>query len=251
MTVKQRFQFLNTLRFGLKDKVMFSIRQGYQVLKAVIILDPVKMMNKPTLRQKLPIGFFPNKNVLTDISVPIGSWVFRSGNKNISTALYSAPLPIVVFLPKFDKVAHFAVCPSALSFATWTSLSSEGYCRCATVKAQMVRMLSGFMGTVRTPLGASLYRFTAIWTRVLIPFVKFNLSLVSHNHIISQLPIYCNVVEWVQEIIYAADKLSIPVFLKDNLRPLLAPSAMAWHKDEPYTGLVSLRQEWPLPIERR
>jgi len=29
-------------------------------------------------------------------------------------------------------------------------------------------------------------------------------------------------IEWVQEIVEAADKVGIPVFLKDNLKPLLA-----------------------------
>ena len=54
-------------------------------------------------------------------------------------------------------------------------------------------------------------------------------------------------ISWVEEIVEAADKAGIPVFLKDNLEPLLPHS---WFVDRPsedwaYTKLGSLRQEIP------
>ncbi len=54
-------------------------------------------------------------------------------------------------------------------------------------------------------------------------------------------------IEWVQEIVEACDKAGIPVFLKDNLKPLLGQLTIsdkwAWAKDLGYGGLQ--RQELP------
>ncbi len=60
-------------------------------------------------------------------------------------------------------------------------------------------------------------------------------------------------ISWVKEIVEAADKASIPVFLKENLRPLLVPGEN--HKPGDQHGLMidcfwaddkcHLRQEWP------
>jgi hypothetical protein len=47
-------------------------------------------------------------------------------------------------------------------------------------------------------------------------------------------------IEWVQEIVEAADKAGIPVFLKDNLRPLGELIAQFCSKDK-----WELRQEMP------
>ena len=54
-------------------------------------------------------------------------------------------------------------------------------------------------------------------------------------------------IEWVREIVEAADKAGIPVFLKNNLKPLLGQLTIddkwAWAKDLGYGGLQ--RQEVP------
>jgi len=57
-------------------------------------------------------------------------------------------------------------------------------------------------------------------------------------------------IEWIKEIVEAADKAGIPVFLKDNLRPLfipedcIKPNALLidclWASDK-----AKLRQEFP------
>lgn len=51
-------------------------------------------------------------------------------------------------------------------------------------------------------------------------------------------------IEAVQKIVQACDKAGIPVFLKNNLRPLLVPSALMndifWASDK-----ATLRQEMP------
>jgi len=55
-------------------------------------------------------------------------------------------------------------------------------------------------------------------------------------------------IEWVEEIVRACDKAGIPVFLKDNLKPLFAETVTiddkwVWAKDRGYGGLY--RQEMP------
>lgn len=59
-------------------------------------------------------------------------------------------------------------------------------------------------------------------------------------------------IEWVREIVEAADKAGIPVYLKDNLEPLLDPNSMRWAFKYSYSGDPSenfvdceLRQEFP------
>ena len=57
-------------------------------------------------------------------------------------------------------------------------------------------------------------------------------------------------IEWVTEIVEAADKAEIPVFLKDNLKPLL-PMSKLFYKDGYYTDIdhpyldLTYRQEMP------
>ena len=53
-------------------------------------------------------------------------------------------------------------------------------------------------------------------------------------------------IEWVQEIVEAADKSGIPVFLKDNLNDIVPPNT----DQEPFlrygpAGELRLRQEFP------
>ncbi len=62
-------------------------------------------------------------------------------------------------------------------------------------------------------------------------------------------------IEWIQEIVEAADKAKIDVFLKDNLKPLLCEGAwndkrlvLDWtHGESEFEGVIDckLRQEFP------
>ena len=62
-------------------------------------------------------------------------------------------------------------------------------------------------------------------------------------------------IEWVREIVEAADKAGIPVFLKDNLKPLLRGRPEFWDEipqgDHPnYESIAILRREMPsIPSE--
>ena len=55
-------------------------------------------------------------------------------------------------------------------------------------------------------------------------------------------------IKWVREIVKAADQAGIPVFLKDNLRPILPEEkpfyTFPWGND-PEAGITELRQEMP------
>ena len=70
MIIKQSFQFLNTLGFCLKHKMMFLARQSYKIYRAVVGWNSVKVMNMPTFRQELSVRCFPNKTMLKE---PVGS----------------------------------------------------------------------------------------------------------------------------------------------------------------------------------
>ena len=55
-------------------------------------------------------------------------------------------------------------------------------------------------------------------------------------------------IEWVDEIVRAADKVGVPVFLKNNLDPLLGqnPAYKKWlRQDSEGHDLYGLRQEMP------
>jgi len=57
-------------------------------------------------------------------------------------------------------------------------------------------------------------------------------------------------VEWIREIVQAADRAGIPVFLKDNLAPVLRGHSEFWEDipqgDHPnYESISELRQEFP------
>jgi len=57
-------------------------------------------------------------------------------------------------------------------------------------------------------------------------------------------------IEWVKEIVEAADKAGVPVFLKDNLKPIFQTKKYEWRYPfcvfDKYKG--KLRQEFPRPL---
>ena len=76
MTIKQRFQFLNTLGFKLEDKGMSKARQTHKVARAIIIMYAIKMMNMPTFGQKFTMSLFPHPNMMFNIASTVCSRVF-------------------------------------------------------------------------------------------------------------------------------------------------------------------------------
>jgi len=171
LTIKQSFQLLNTLGFGLKHKVMFLVRKSYQIAWAVISLNAIKVMHYPALRQWLAMRLLPNNNMFSDIAISIGSWMLRSPQKHISTAFHPSALPIRVFvsLPCIivnqTRFVH-------ISIVTWpTTLGGSNCNHYSTIyTASWLSIFShSFMSTNRASFRPLLNKFAAVYTRMLMP----------------------------------------------------------------------------------
>lgn len=96
--VEQSLKFLNTLCLSIKNEIMFPIRQSHKISRSIVMFDSVKMVNNPTIRQRLSISFFPNKNMLHNIAFLLGMRMRGLTDKNITTfTKCSAPFPLRVF----------------------------------------------------------------------------------------------------------------------------------------------------------
>lgn len=196
MIIKQCFKFLNTLCLSLKNQVMFLIRQAYQVLRAVIILDAVKVMNYPSFRQELSLSFFPDKDMLPNISIPISSWMLRFVNKDITRTLNPTTLPIGVFFAVFRIRLHFSYGTEIYCIASWASFSKPSTNRFATIKTMFrLHSLPGFMSTIATPNRPFLNQPTTVHTGMLVPFFILFLCL-THISIIPYFYQYINLNQW-------------------------------------------------------
>lgn len=97
--VNSSFQFLYPFRFGLKQEIMLLVRHCLKVLKSIIILNPIKVVNYPSVRQELTIGLFPNKPMFGNVTLPIGFRVARCPYTNITLARSrSTAFPSWVFI---------------------------------------------------------------------------------------------------------------------------------------------------------
>ena len=113
MTVKNSFQFLNTLCLGLKNKGMFLARQAYQIARAVVVSDTIKVMDYPALRQWFAVCLFPDKDMLKDISLFTCSWVVRSVYQYIARVHSASTLPQrMVFALSARAVRHLTTLPA-------------------------------------------------------------------------------------------------------------------------------------------
>lgn len=91
MIIKHSFKFLNTFCFGLKDEIMFLVRQGLQINWAIIVWNTIKVMDNPTIRQRLAVSFFPYKDVLKNVTLLFySSRMVRSIYQDIAIGSYNA-----------------------------------------------------------------------------------------------------------------------------------------------------------------
>ncbi len=111
MSIQKGFKFLDAFSFSLEDKVMLLVWQSLQVLRAVIILNPIKMMDNPSFRQRFSVSFFPYKSMLANITFLVSLWMLRSIHIYITLARCFAASPIISWL--------------AFNVASSTSKSSE------------------------------------------------------------------------------------------------------------------------------
>ena len=179
MTIKQSFKFLDAFCLSLKHKVVFLIRKSYQIARAVVIFNPIEMVNNPSFRQRLAVGLFPDKDMLTNIAIPIGSWVVRSMNKDISRTSYSPTFPVMMLLFSPNQMLHFTISPPSFGLATRAPFGEPSANGLATVKTKL-RLNSplSFMGTIWTTNGTPMNQLAAIRAGMLILFLILYLGFI-------------------------------------------------------------------------
>ena len=71
MIIKQSLKLLNAFRFGLHDHptMMFASRQIYKISRPIVVFDTIKMMNHVTFGQGRAVSFFPDKDMLKNITI--------------------------------------------------------------------------------------------------------------------------------------------------------------------------------------
>ena len=97
LIIKKCLKFLDAFGFSLKNKIMFLVRQSYQITRAIIASNPIKMMNYPTIRKSFVVCFFPNQDMFKDITSTSArcSRVFWFPYQCIFPSFYSTTLPII------------------------------------------------------------------------------------------------------------------------------------------------------------
>ncbi len=96
--IKQGFQFLNTLSSCLRQKVMRFLGHAYEVFRAVIASNTIKVVNYPAIGKQFAINLFPYKDVFSNISFLTSTRMKRLTKPNITfNANGSTTLPHWVF----------------------------------------------------------------------------------------------------------------------------------------------------------
>jgi len=149
LTIEQGFKFLNTLSLSLKHKVVFFIRQGLKIADAVVVLDSIKMVHYPALRQWLFICLLPYKMMLKNISVSCPR-VFRIMQIYISRfALKSATFPTTVLCP-LDRIRCCKVNNITITASFGHSGISPTY----------------LLATINTPIFSFIFRWSVIFVDI-------------------------------------------------------------------------------------
>lgn len=84
LSIKLGFKLLYTFGLSLKHKIVFFIRQPFQVSGAVIIFNSVQVMDYPSWGQRFFIRLFPDPNMFQNEAMPICSGMVRYEDKYIS-----------------------------------------------------------------------------------------------------------------------------------------------------------------------
>jgi len=133
LTFKQSLKFLNTLRLGLKDEIVFLAGQCLEITKPVITGHTIKVVDNPTLRKLFAIVGFPYDYMLHHVSVFLRSMVSGDSQLNISVSVIALP-PV-----------PFGMVLSSLQFSGTLSATLR-YCatQFTTIKAWMLGVLKVF-----------------------------------------------------------------------------------------------------------
>lgn len=135
LMVENSLKFLNSLlEFGYYQSVLF-FRFSKQIGRAIIVFNPIKVMNFPAFRKRFAVGLLPNKDMFQH-SITFCSWMTRAVNPDITMSIHTTPTtPIVVLLPTRTYIAFFhaayANSPSPFLLATSAQFSLVAYLRSA------------------------------------------------------------------------------------------------------------------------
>ena len=169
LMVKQCLKFLDALGFGLKHKIMFPIGECYQILWSVVILNAIKMMHDPAIRQGFIMSLFPYKYMFKHIIGFSSSGMVGGINIDISERGFnSTASPVVVF---------FAPCEQIKTRSTTLCC---GGTRFPTVNAGVVVYFIPYCRRFLSASGAKLKVTTANLKRCIAKLAY----LISHNLII-------------------------------------------------------------------
>ena len=167
--VKQSLQFLDAFRFSLKQPPVFLIRQSKQVGRPIIILYSVKMMDYPTIRQRLAVSFFPDQNMLPDIALWISSGMVWLQNKYIPCASLTIPsafplrMPVSFFrvqYPQSPSPFHLtAGASSGLGTHFFTAIWAVSF----TSSFKIIKAFPTLLGAKALPFTLRRELFIALW----------------------------------------------------------------------------------------
>lgn len=119
LSIKETLKLLDTLPHSRNKKGMFLCRQGYQIARAVIMFDAVKVMNEPAFWDWLAMTLFPHKPMLRDIS-PLGALV-ASSYQHIAFFRSPSALPTRVILAQVELPETILAILRCLVFKATTS----------------------------------------------------------------------------------------------------------------------------------
>ena len=139
MTIKQRFQLLNTLRFSLQNKGVLLAWQSHKINWSIIILDAVKVMNVPTIGKRFSMYSFPYIKMLRNIPIAVSFRMFWFKNFQITTRrnnLGLLPLGTVLFVQgchrAFATLLGFIIYYFAAIYARMSRFHSPSFLTCLT-----------------------------------------------------------------------------------------------------------------------
>ncbi len=119
---KESFEFLNAFCFSHEEMKMFFARETGKIRWPIVVSNSVKVVNNPTIRKRFSICLLPNKNVLTNITCLVRSWVAPFENQNITKCSSVSSLPMSVsFTSSKIPVFHAGILPHFLNAATSAS----------------------------------------------------------------------------------------------------------------------------------
>lgn len=139
--VKYCFEFLNAFRFSLQYTSMCSIGKRLKINRAIIIFNPIQMMDYPTFRQRIVMCLFPYKDMLQDITISLCSRMIPILYKHVAIFILTlSPLPVMVLLSQLTKwkpVTHVAAITPTIFYRARKTAFSPIPNKLAAIQARM------------------------------------------------------------------------------------------------------------------